>query len=62
MKHLQVKWEPETVAKISLTAADTDAPLRTSGQVLRVGCGRLIVISGGVKLKADVKAVQRLGV
>jgi hypothetical protein len=62
MKHLNVKWVPETVAIFSLTvsvAPQMPACHRASAQfksapASAVPCTRFIVISKESKLKADV--------
>ena len=61
MKHLNVKWVPETFAIFSLTVSGPQMPAchRSSAQLKSVPastvpCTRLIVISEESKLKADI--------
>ena len=68
MKHLNVKWVPETFAIFSLSVAPSllTSPDRDSGSAepnsvpvsAAVPCTRIIVISEGGKLKADVITEQ----
>lgn len=67
MKHLNVRWVPETFAIVSLTVAASQqhAPWREPATAAApadesASRGRLIVISGKTVLKADVTAVHRL--
>jgi hypothetical protein len=64
MKRLKVKWVPEICATISLTVAVPHEIVLNRLPTLRnaetsAPCTRLIVISGGTELKADVTAVQQ---
>jgi len=65
MKHLNIKWVPETLAIVSLTAATAHDEVATPAAALghrdlsSPAWTRLIVISGGVELKANVAAVHR---
>jgi hypothetical protein len=63
MKRLNVKWLPETCTKVSIAivprrCVPRRVPAWRSSEVV-AACARLIVISGGSELKADVTAVQQ---
>jgi hypothetical protein len=64
MKRLNVKWLPEAGTGVSIAIAPRRCALPRRVPALRgsevvAACARLIVISGGSELKADVTAVQQ---